>query len=129
MSAALREFGPAFTAPETDRRMSEQNRLNLQLVRAVALILLFGVAGLRVASKANSCLPKSNPAHFTSAATKMEQTHPPAIPDYAPVQLESAPPPEAAPILEGHWEEVELLPPIELVLASSAQHRAPPAIA
>ena len=129
MSAALREFGPAFTAPETDRRMSEQNRLNLQLVRAVALILLFGVAGLRVASKANSRLPKSNPAHFTSAATKMEQTQPPAIPERAQLRLESYPVLEATAAQEGHWQEVELLPPIELVLASSAQHRAPPAIA
>lgn len=109
--------------------MVQQNQLNRFAIRAFVLLLLIGVAGVRIVAKANSRLPKSNPAHFISAATKMEPTQPLTVSDGTPLHtVSSLAPPAPTPQAVGH-NDTDLPPIKQIVLTPSSQHRPPPAFA
>jgi len=108
--------------------MVRQRQLNRFLARAVAFLLLFAVAGLRIIAKTNSGLPSSNPAHYISAATKMEQTQPPVISERPPLRIVSSLAPQTEMAQENRRDGTDFSPPNQLTLTSSTQHRSPPVI-
>jgi len=110
-------------------QIARQEQWRRLLLGAVALLLLFALAGLRVTTKANAGLPKSNPAHYTSAATKMEQTQPPVAPHCGQLFLASGLTPQQRQTDEILRNDPELTRPGELALTHPNLHRPPPALA
>jgi len=108
--------------------MVRQNRMNRFLAIGVALPLLIAVAGLRIVGKANRALPRSNPAHYISDATKMEQTQTRTIPERPPLRMVSSLAPQTETAHQDRRDETDLSPPNQLTLTSSTQYRSPPVI-
>jgi hypothetical protein len=116
--AASRKAGPMM-------RKTDHKRI---LARATVLLLLFAIAGLSTLAIHSRYLPKSNPIHFISKATKMDVTHHPVVfaagPLYPVVQL--APPQPAVRTVRVLQPEKFHLQQIGLFL--SLQHRSPPSL-
>jgi len=97
-------------------------------MKIATIFFLFAVASLPIAAKKNSRLPRSNPAHFTSSATKMEQTQPPATQDRASLHQVSIVVPRRVPLRDARRDDAELPPLNQEALRLSVQHRAPPSL-
>jgi len=108
---------------------AQKNRLGLWLLKATVLLLLLSVASVRIAAKVNSGLPTSNPAHFTSAATKMEQPKSVVTPDRAPLPIETVLVVQPSASFEFRPADPDLPRPNQITLTSSTQHRSPPVTA
>ncbi len=106
----------------------QRNRLSIWVLNTAVLLLFVSVAGLRVVAKVNSGLPRSNPAHFTSAATKMEQTKSPVAPDRVPLPLVTILVAQDAAQSEIRRIDVDLPQPNQIALTPSPL-RSPPVVA
>jgi len=98
------------------------------LARTAVLLLLLAVAGLSTLAMHTRYLPKSNPLHFFSKATKMNVEHHPAILAAGPLYsvAELAPPrPEFRTAQVRQPEKVHLQ---QIGLILSLQHRSPPSL-
>ncbi len=98
------------------------------LVRTVAFLLLFAVAGLSTLAKQGRYLPAGNPLHHYSQAAKMELVHHPL--EFVPVTTGVAPrivPPQPA-FTSTLLIQPEGLSLHQVELAVCFQHRAPPSL-
>jgi hypothetical protein len=102
------------------------NRTKRIQERAAVLLLLFAVAGLSIAAKQGKYLPQSNPFHHFSKMAKMELVYHPvhfvAAP-FSSVAKFVPPRPEASATPLKPSENLALM---QVCLAVSFQHRAPP---
>jgi hypothetical protein len=96
------------------------------LIRVTLLLLVFEVAGLAILAKHNQYLPKSDPAHFLSNATKMKVGGSPNlfVPIAAPGVGQIYPP-------ESEFGAIALARPEnyslrQIGITISLQHRSPP---
>jgi hypothetical protein len=100
--------------------------LKASLQCATVVLLLFAVAGLSTLAKNSQYFSKSNPAHYVNIATKMTESHLPAIINRTP-QLPVArfvPPQPEMQITQVVRAEIPALPSIGVTV--SLQHRSPP---
>lgn len=110
------------------RQPMRPNRSKRIPVRTAAVLLLFAVAGMAMAAKHGQYLPKSDPLHHLSKATKMELLHHPAeFVAAATVTVCRVVPPRP------EFSATLLIQPEGIVLhqsdlAVSSRHRAPPAL-
>jgi hypothetical protein len=108
--------------------MIRKNPSTSILARTAVLLLIFAIAGLSTLAKHSQYLPKSNPTHFFSNATKMNVAHLPALFFAAP----------NAPIAKVivHRPAFRRLSPVssesidlpQIALTISLQHRSPPSL-
>lgn len=112
-----------------NQQAARRNRLSVWLLNATVLLLFLSVASVRVAAKVNSGLPRSNPAHFTSAATKMEQPKSVVTHDRVPLPLVRLLVVQPSDSFEFRPADPELPRPTLVALTSSTQHRSPPVAA
>ncbi|HXX46185.1 MAG TPA: hypothetical protein VEJ38_15760 [Candidatus Acidoferrales bacterium] len=99
------------------------------LLKATVLLLLVSVAGMRIVAKVDSGLPRSNPAHFTSAATKMDQPKSVVTPDRVPLPLVMHLLVQPSASFEFRSADPDLPRPNQVAFTSSTQHRSPPVTA
>jgi hypothetical protein len=100
--------------------------LKASLQCATVVLLLFAVAGLSTLAKNSQYFSKSNPAHYVNIATKMTESHLPAVINRTP-QLPVArfvPPQPEMQITQVVRAEIPALPSIGVTV--SLQHRSPP---
>ena len=98
------------------------------LAKIAILLLLFAVAGLSTLAKNSKYLPKSDPTHFLSNATKMNVGHLPVLffaIQYAP-RAKVVPVERRFRMLQPVSSEKIDLPQIGLII--SLQHRSPPSL-
>jgi hypothetical protein len=114
--------------PQSSDQPVKQNFSRGIWARIAVVMLLIGVAGLSTLAKNGQYFSKTSPARHVSISTKMDVGHTPAVFTVAVPQPAIKVIPPQPRIAIGRVNHLPVIPTLQIGIAVSMQHRAPPSL-
>jgi len=103
-----------------------RRRLHRLPASTATVLLLLAVVGLSVFARTAKFLPKSNPAHYTEKASKMDRARPPVTPNRATFRPVLGLVPQVSVVRFFRRDSSETRPSTQICLTALDRHRSPP---
>jgi len=103
-----------------------RRRLHRLPASTATVLLLLAVVGLSVFARTAKFLPKSNPAHYTEKASKMDRARPPVTPNRATFRPVLGLVPHVPVVRFLRRDSSETRPSTQICLTALDRHRSPP---